>query len=118
MCVFAIGIEHALMVAMDRLHHAHLSKDHRAVVLSVLTLILCPTFNAATDTPQALSSRRITMEHKGVEYTVMQMADGAGWRWEVRFGGGKIKSGVTSVSRDLAIKLAQFEIDRVIKDNK
>ncbi len=45
------------------------------------------------------------MEHKGVEYTVMQMADGAGWRWEVRFGGGKIKSGVTSVSRDLAIKL-------------
>jgi hypothetical protein len=31
------------------------------------------------------------MEHKGVEYTVVQMVDGTGWRWEVRFGGGKNK---------------------------
>jgi hypothetical protein len=58
------------------------------------------------------------MEHKGVEYTVVQMADGTGWRWEVRFGGGKNKSGVTPLSRAFAIKLAEYEIDRVIKDRK
>jgi hypothetical protein len=58
------------------------------------------------------------VEHKGVEYTVVQMAGGAGWRWEVRFGGGKTKSGVTPLSRAAAIKVAEYEIDRVIKDNK
>jgi hypothetical protein len=30
-----------------------------------------------------------------VEYVVLQMVDGTGWRWEVRFGVGKNKSGVT-----------------------
>jgi hypothetical protein len=58
------------------------------------------------------------MEHKGVEYTVVQMADGTGWRSEVRFDGGKTKSGVTPLSRAAAIKVAEYEIDRVIKDNK
>ena len=56
------------------------------------------------------------MEHKGVEYTVVQMADGTGWRWEVRFGGGKTKSGVTPLTRAMAIKVAEYEIDRVVKD--
>jgi hypothetical protein len=56
------------------------------------------------------------MEHKGVEYTVVQMVDGSGWRWEVAFGAGKIKSGVTPVSRAAAIKVAEYEIDRVVKD--
>jgi len=46
------------------------------------------------------------MEHKGVE------------RWEVKFGDGKNKSGVTSTSRALAIKIAKSEIDRVVKDKK
>jgi hypothetical protein len=56
------------------------------------------------------------MEHKGVEYTVVQMVDGTGWRWEISFGGGKNKSGVTAVSRLAAIKAAEYEIDRVVKD--
>jgi hypothetical protein len=56
------------------------------------------------------------MEHKGVEYTVVQMVDGSGWRWEVQFGGGKNKSGVTPLSRAAAIKAAEYEIDRVLKD--
>jgi hypothetical protein len=56
------------------------------------------------------------MEHKGVEYTVVQMAGGAGWRWEVRFDGGKTKSGVTPLSRAAAIMMAEYEIDRVVKD--
>jgi hypothetical protein len=58
------------------------------------------------------------MEYKGVEYTVVQMAGGAGWKWEVRFDDGKNKSGVTPESRALAIKLAEYEIDRVVKDRK
>jgi hypothetical protein len=56
------------------------------------------------------------MEHKGVEYTVVQLVDGKGWRWEIRFGGGKNKSGVTPLSRESAIKIVEYEINRVIKD--
>ena len=58
------------------------------------------------------------MEHKGVEYTVVQLVDGTGWRWEVQFGGGKNKSGLTSMSRAAAIKLAEYEIDRALKDRE
>jgi hypothetical protein len=57
------------------------------------------------------------MEHKGVEYSVVQLTDGSGWRWEVKFGDGKNKSGVR-VRREAAIKIAQYEIDRVVKDKK
>jgi hypothetical protein len=33
MMVFAIGIEDPLVMPMDRPHHSHLRKDHRAVAL-------------------------------------------------------------------------------------
>ena len=56
------------------------------------------------------------MEHKGIEYTVVQLTDGAGWRWEVRFADGKSKSGVTEIDRAAAIKIAEYEIDRALKD--
>jgi hypothetical protein len=58
------------------------------------------------------------MEYKGMEYSVVQLIEGTGWRWEVRFGEGKNKSGVTAISRAAAIKLAEYEIDRVLKDRK
>jgi len=58
------------------------------------------------------------MEHKGVEYSVVQLTNGTGWRWEVIFGDGKIKSGVTTTSRATAIKIAEYEIDRVVKDKR
>jgi len=58
------------------------------------------------------------MEHKGVEYSVVRLTDGGGWRWQVKFGDGKDKSGVTRVSRALAIRFAEIEIDRVVKDKK
>jgi hypothetical protein len=57
------------------------------------------------------------MEHKGVEYSVVRLTDGS-WRWEVKFGDGKNKFGVTRVSRESAIKIAEYEIDRVVKDKK
>jgi hypothetical protein len=58
------------------------------------------------------------MEYKGVEYSVVQLTDAAGWRWEIRFGDGKSKTGVTPISRAAAIKLAEYEIDRILEDGK
>jgi hypothetical protein len=49
---------------------------------------------------------------------LFDLTDGSRWRWEVKFGDGKSKSGVTRVSRALAIKIAKYEIDRVLKDKK
>ena len=58
------------------------------------------------------------MEYPGVEYSIVQLPEGSGWRWVVRFADGKNKTGVTRVRRALAVKLAKNEIDRVIKDKK
>jgi hypothetical protein len=58
------------------------------------------------------------MQYKGVEYAVVQLTDGVGWRWEIRLGEGKRKVGVTPISRAAAIKLAEYEIDRALKDMK
>jgi len=55
------------------------------------------------------------MEYKGVEYSVVQLTEGGGWRWEVRFDDGESKTGVTRASRAAAIKLAESEIDRALK---
>jgi len=57
------------------------------------------------------------MEHKGVEYSVVRSTDGS-WRWEIKLDVDKRKSGVTRVSRALAIKIAKIEIDRVVKNKK
>ena len=58
------------------------------------------------------------MEHKGVEYSVVQLTDDAGWRWEIRFDDGKTKSGVSRVSREVALKIARYEIDLALKDKR
>jgi hypothetical protein len=58
------------------------------------------------------------MQYRGVEYSVVQLTDGVGWRWEVNFGEGRRKVGVTPISRAVAIKLAEYEIDRALKDSK
>jgi hypothetical protein len=42
------------------------------------------------------------MEYKGVEYSVVQLTEGLGWRWEVGFDDGKNKSSLTPVSRAVA----------------
>jgi hypothetical protein len=58
------------------------------------------------------------MEYRGVEFSVVQLLDGTGWRWEITLGDGKSKIGVTRASRAAAIKLAQNDIDRFLKDTK
>jgi hypothetical protein len=56
------------------------------------------------------------VEYKGAEYSVVQLPEGGGWRYEIRFGDGKRKTGVTPISRAAAIKLAKYEINRALKD--
>jgi hypothetical protein len=56
------------------------------------------------------------MEYKGMEYSVVQLTEDRVWRWEIRFDDGKNKSGMTPVSRAVAIKQAEYEIDRILKD--
>jgi hypothetical protein len=57
------------------------------------------------------------VKYKGVEYSVVQLTEGLGWRWEVSFDDGNNKiSGVTLVSRAVAIKQAESDIDRILKD--
>jgi hypothetical protein len=68
--------------------------------------------------PQTLFRRRSVMQYRGVEYSIVQLIEGSGWRWEIKFGDGNNKSGVTAVSRATAIKLAEYEIDRALKDSK
>jgi hypothetical protein len=58
------------------------------------------------------------MQYKGVEYSVVQLTEGTGWRWEIRFDDGKTKSGVSRVSGAVAIKIARSEIDRALKDTR
>jgi hypothetical protein len=58
------------------------------------------------------------MEYRGVEYSIVQLIHGGGWRWEIRFGDGKRKAGVTPISRAAAIKLAEYEIDRALKETE
>ena len=65
-----------------------------------------------------LTRGRIPMEYKGVEYSVVQLTDGIGWRWEIRLDDGKNKSGSTPVSRAVAIKQAKREIDRILNSGK
>jgi hypothetical protein len=56
------------------------------------------------------------MEYKGMEYSVVQLTEDRVWRWEIRFDDGKNKFGMTPVSRAVAIKQAEHEIDRILKD--
>jgi hypothetical protein len=58
------------------------------------------------------------MQYRGVEYSIVQLIEGSGWRWEIKFGDGRHKSGVTPISRAAAIKLAKYEIDRALRDSK
>jgi hypothetical protein len=58
------------------------------------------------------------MEYRGVEYSVVKLVERNGWRWEVNFGEGKTKSGVTALGRVAAIKIAEAEVDRFLKNRQ
>jgi hypothetical protein len=64
------------------------------------------------------SRAKQNMEFKGVEYSVVQLVDDAGWRWEVRLGDGNNKTGVTTASRAVAIRLAKYELERALKSKE
>jgi hypothetical protein len=53
-----------------------------------------------------------------VECSVVKLVERNGWRWEVNFGEGKTKSGVTALGRVAAIKIAEAEVDRFLKNRQ
>jgi hypothetical protein len=53
------------------------------------------------------------MEHKGVQYQVVQTANPTGWKWTVELGNGRTKTGDT-FSRVNGIRLALLAIDRAV----
>jgi hypothetical protein len=54
------------------------------------------------------------MEHKGIQYQVVEIADPRGWRWIVQLTDGHTKTGV-SFSRGHAIFYAMNAIDLALK---
>jgi hypothetical protein len=54
------------------------------------------------------------MEHRGIEYSVVQTASPTGWKWTARFPGRKPKTG-HAFSRDRAIMAAKSAIDKAVK---
>jgi hypothetical protein len=55
------------------------------------------------------------MEHKGVEYRVVQTANPTGWKWTIEWGNDTTTTGKSSHSRSDAIFNAVRTIDRAIK---
>ena len=54
------------------------------------------------------------MQHKGVEYEVVQTANPTGWKWSFKIPGKGIKTG-RAASRALAILYARTAIEQAIK---
>jgi hypothetical protein len=59
----------------------------------------------------------VDVEHKGIEYQILQMANPSGWRWVVRLGVDNIKTGVASSKGNATFKAVKL-IDSAIKDVK
>jgi hypothetical protein len=55
-----------------------------------------------------------TMEHRGIQYQVVETADPRGWKWTVQLSDGRIKTGV-SFSRGHAVFYAMCAIDLALK---
>jgi hypothetical protein len=53
------------------------------------------------------------MEHKGIEYQIIQSAHPSGWRWTVHLDDGHTKTGVSS-SRQYAIYDATNAIEKAL----
>lgn len=56
----------------------------------------------------------LCMDHKGIEYEVLQTANPTGWRWIVHLDAGRRKSGISS-SRPMAITSAKHAINKTLK---
>jgi hypothetical protein len=54
------------------------------------------------------------MEHKGVEFKVVQTASPSGWQWTFQVKGRRMRTG-KAASRAIAIVFARAAIDKAIK---
>jgi len=53
------------------------------------------------------------MEHKGLEYSIVQTSSPTGWKWTVRLDDGRTRTG-TAPNRAVAIRFAEIRIDKAI----
>jgi len=54
------------------------------------------------------------MEHRGVQYLIVQTANPTGWRWTIYVPGRQPKTG-TAANRPIAIRFAEIAIDKAIR---
>jgi hypothetical protein len=54
------------------------------------------------------------MEHRSVQYQVVQTANPTGWKWTIYVPGRRPKTGTAS-NRSMAIRLAEIAIDKAIR---
>jgi hypothetical protein len=57
----------------------------------------------------------VRMDHKGIEYQIVQTANPTGFKWVVHLDATKTRTGITS-SRKAAIFEAQWAIDKALND--
>jgi len=54
------------------------------------------------------------MEHKGLQYSVIQTSNPTGWKWTVRLDDGRTRSG-SAPTRAIAIRFAEIRIEKAVK---
>ena len=62
------------------------------------------------------SASLFTMEHRNVEFSVLQTSSPTGWKWTFQLEGHKPRQG-TAWSREEAIGLAKEAIEKAVKTN-
>jgi hypothetical protein len=54
------------------------------------------------------------MEHKGLQYRIVQTSNPTGWKWTVRLDDGRTRTG-TAPNRAVAIRLAELRIEKAVQ---
>jgi len=53
------------------------------------------------------------MEHKGLQYSIVQTSSPTGWKWTVRLDDGRTRTGMAP-NRAVAIRFAEIRIEKAI----
>jgi len=54
------------------------------------------------------------MEHKGLQYSIVQTSSPTGWKWTVRLDDGRTRTGIAP-NRAVAILLAELRIEKAVQ---
>ena len=56
------------------------------------------------------------MNYKGIEYQIVQTSNPTGWKWTFQPDANRTRTG-TAPNRAMAVKLAEYAIDKFLKAN-